>query len=173
MKSLSDAEAGHVYIGHLLCCMHHSKCYTSSEIVQGMSTDYGFLLLFTRCTARVQCRQGVISPLFEGCSINQIKWPKINTFILSVVLQKSVSCSLNIGVARVKSALGKQIYAQHHWRAVQSKKNVKNITHRKWQETDRNLNLPQFSSSAWFPQSSTPLQWSSWGRQVLRFPQGK
>lgn len=73
MKSLSAAEAGHVYIRHLLCCMHHSKCYTSSEIVQGMSTDYGFLLLFTRCTARVQCRQGVISPLFEGCSINQIK----------------------------------------------------------------------------------------------------
>lgn len=53
-------------------------------------------------------------------------------------IKKSVSCSLNIGVARVKSALGKQIYAQHHWRTVQSKKkNLKNSTQGKWQETDR------------------------------------
>lgn len=64
-----------------------------------------------------------------------------NKYIYSVyVSKKSVSCSLNIGVGRVKSALGKQIYAQHHWRAGQSKKNVTNSTQGKRQETDRNLN---------------------------------
>lgn len=33
--------------------------------------------------------------------------------------------------------------------------------------------LPQFSSSAWFPQSLMPLQCMSWGRHTVRLPQGK
>lgn len=32
---------------------------------------------------------------------------------------------------------------------------------------------PQFSSSAPFPQSSTPSQWKARGKHVVRFPQGK
>lgn len=39
--------------------------------------------------------------------------------------------------------------------------------------SSRNNDSPQFSSSAWFPQSSIPLQCMSWGRQKVRFPQGK
>lgn len=32
---------------------------------------------------------------------------------------------------------------------------------------------PQFSSSAWFPQSLMPLQCMGWGRHTVRLPQGK
>lgn len=37
----------------------------------------------------------------------------------------------------------------------------------------RDGNSPQFSSSAWFPQSLMPLQCMSWGRHTVRLPQGK
>lgn len=36
-----------------------------------------------------------------------------------------------------------------------------------------NSDSPQFSSSAWFPQSSMPLQCMGWGRHRVRLPQGK
>lgn len=44
----------------------------------------------------------------------------------------------------------------------------KNIICVKWSDSS-----PQFSSSAWFPQSLMPLQCMSWGRHTLRLPQGK